>query len=800
MILNFSGLEYMNSGGIGLLVTLLVRANRQKQRLLAYGLTDHYRQIFELTRLDEAIGIYRRRGRRAGRRLRPSKGGAMTTGRIPATPRGAEHWAKPVEKLHVEATCRPERRTSSRASSSSARSRASGRCGRRPTGSGSRSWTVDAHRGRSGTGRSTSREFWPKGNQFYAPLTGIEPGEVALIRASVAGGMKLSTGVMVLYSDDEAFTLMTPQGHMFAGWITFSSHRDGEATVAQVHVLIRAQDPLSELGLALGGHRQENAFWEQTLRNLAAHLGVDGTVETQAVCVDRKRQWRKAGNIRHSVAIRNGMHALRLGRRVARARRDRRRCRAERAGGGDRPRASRALGARPRGGRDGRRRRALGRADAPGLPPRRLLGDPPARSGIAVSADAPARGARARVDRVAGRAVAHPLDDGTAAVLERSVEEPPPLRSAATRTAWPQLMGPLVRRADAIARRDPRSAAAPAPSVDAGPLRARCDPAGTAVARRRFRGRAARALFAGLAAHSMLPLTRPPSAAFGLVLALLGHAVGWPMARGGSQAIADALAAYLRSLGGEIETGRRVESLDELPPARAVLFDVTPRQLLAASRATRLPARYRRRLGGLPLRPGRLQARLRARRPDSRGGPRSAGGRRPSTSAARWRRSPRPRRRCRGASTPERPFVLVAQQSLFDPTRAPAGKHTAWAYCHVPNGSTVDMTDRIEAQIERFAPGFRELVLARHAMGPAEMEAYNPNYVGGDINGGVQDLRQLFTRPVARLVPYATPVQGALPLLVVDAARRRRPRHVRLLRRAGGAAQTGFEASVMRSS
>ena len=156
-------------------------------------------------------------------------------------------------------------------------------------------------------------EFWPPGNQFYAPLTGIEPGEVALIRASVTGGLKLSTGVMVLYSDEESFTLMTPQGHMFAGWITFSSY-DAAGAVAQIQVLIRAQDPLSELGLALGGHRQENRFWEQTLENLAAHLGAAGTVVTQVVCVDRRRQWSKAGNIRHSVAIRNGIHALRLGR------------------------------------------------------------------------------------------------------------------------------------------------------------------------------------------------------------------------------------------------------------------------------------------------------------------------------------------------------------------------------------------------------------------------------------------------------------------------------------------------------
>jgi hypothetical protein len=235
----------------------------------------------------------------------------MTTGDS-GEPRGAEHWAKPVEKLHVEAV------------PPGAKNLVEGKQLVGPIQGFGRMWQKiyrirleDLEVEPTEVVREWKEhfpEFWPTGNQFYAPLTGIEPGEVALIRASVAGGLKLSTGVMVLYSDDEAFTLMTPQGHMFAGWITFSSHRDGEATVAQVHVLIRAQDPLSELGLALGGHRQENAFWEQTLRNLAAHLGAVGTVETQAVCVDRKRQWRKAGNIRHSVAIRNGAHALRLGR------------------------------------------------------------------------------------------------------------------------------------------------------------------------------------------------------------------------------------------------------------------------------------------------------------------------------------------------------------------------------------------------------------------------------------------------------------------------------------------------------
>ena len=161
--------------------------------------------------------------------------------------------------------------------------------------------------------RDNFPSFWPKGNDFYPPLTGLEPGEVALIKAAGPGGMKFKTGVMVLYADDESFTLMTPEGHMFAGWITFSSHDEDGATVAQTQVLMRAQDPLSEMGLAMGGHKLENRFWEQTLENLAAHLGAEGTVSTTVTCVDRKRQWSHAKNVRNSVAIRSTMHMLRPG-------------------------------------------------------------------------------------------------------------------------------------------------------------------------------------------------------------------------------------------------------------------------------------------------------------------------------------------------------------------------------------------------------------------------------------------------------------------------------------------------------
>jgi phytoene dehydrogenase-like protein len=256
----------------------------------------------------------------------------------------------------------------------------------------------------------------------------------------------------------------------------------------------------------------------------------------------------------------------------------------------------------------------------------------------------------------------------------------------------------------------------------------------------------------------MLPLSRPPAAAIGLVLAVVGHAYGWPLPRGGSQAIADALAAHLRSLGGTIETGCPVASLGELPAARAVLLDLGPRQAVALA-GGRLPESYRRRLERFRYGPGvfkldlALDGPIPWRAPEcGRAATVHLGGTLEEIAASEAATA-------RGR-LPERPFVILAQQSLFDPTRAPEGKHTVWAYCHVPNGTTADMTERIEAQIERFAPGFRERILARRAHAPADLERYNPNYVGGDINGGVQDLRQLVARPAARACPYETPVPG----------------------------------------
>jgi phytoene dehydrogenase-like protein len=353
--------------------------------------------------------------------------------------------------------------------------------------------------------------------------------------------------------------------------------------------------------------------------------------------------------------------------------------------------------------------------------------------------------------------LAHPFDDGTAVILERSPEATGEMLGTDARR-YRGLIGPLVRNADGLLD----DLLGPA-RVPAHPLMlARFGPAAAlpaaSLARIVFRGPRARGFFGGLAAHSMLPLTRSPSAAFGLVLALLGHAVGWPLARGGSQTIADALVSYLRSLGGEVETGRHVESLAELDGARAVLLDVTPRQLVAMA-GDRLPPRYRARLERYRYGPGVFKVDWALDGPIpwraeacSRAATVHLGGALEEIVASErlpWR-----------GAVAERPYVLLAQQSLFDPTRAPAGRHTAWAYCHVPSGSAVDMTGRIERQVERFAPGFGERIVARSALGPAALEAHNANYVGGDINGGAADLLQIFARPVASRSPYTTPVPG----------------------------------------
>ena len=354
-------------------------------------------------------------------------------------------------------------------------------------------------------------------------------------------------------------------------------------------------------------------------------------------------------------------------------------------------------------------------------------------------------------------ALAHPFDDGGAALLARSPDAAMPTLGEDDER-WGRLFAPLVRNPESLLDEILAPLHVPAHPLTLARFGLRALLPATTVARRSFRGARARGLFAGLAAHSMLPLERPPSAAFGLMLGLLGHAVGWPFPRGGSQALSDALASYLRSLGGEIETGRRVESLAELGETRLVVLDVTPRGLLELA-GDRLPDRYRRRLERYRYGPGvfKLDWALAGPIPwradeCSRAATVHLGATLEEIAASEA--APAQNR------IAERPYVLLAQQSLFDPTRAPAGRHTAWAYCHVPNGSSVDMTERVESQVERFAPGFRERILARSALGPADLERSNPNHVGGDINGGLADLRQLLTRPVARWSPYSTPLPG----------------------------------------
>ena len=352
-------------------------------------------------------------------------------------------------------------------------------------------------------------------------------------------------------------------------------------------------------------------------------------------------------------------------------------------------------------------------------------------------------------------ALAHPLDGGRAVLIEKSLGATA-ARLGADGLAYRRLMTPLAEHWDQLAE----DYLGPLPLPPRHPflfanfgLKAIRSASG--LARSLFQGEDARAVFSGMAGHSMLPLEQLVTAGFGMMLGGLAHAVGWPMARRGSQTIADAMAAYLRDLGGEIQTSSPVNSMQDLPSTGVVFFDLTPRQVLEIA-AERFPASYCRQLAGYRYGPGVFKIDYALDGPIpwlahgiDQAGTVHIGGTLDEISAAEravWR-----------GEIPERPFVLLAQQSLFDACRAPEGKHTAWAYCHVPHGSTVDMTSRIEAQIERFAPGFSDLVLARSTHNAQEMQIYNPNYVGGDINGGVQDLRQFFTRPVARWVPYSTP-------------------------------------------
>jgi phytoene dehydrogenase-like protein len=351
-------------------------------------------------------------------------------------------------------------------------------------------------------------------------------------------------------------------------------------------------------------------------------------------------------------------------------------------------------------------------------------------------------------------ALAHPFDDGTAVVLERSLERTA-LGLGPDGPAYERLMRPLLTGADRVFQEILRPIRVPRHPLALARFGLTAVRSAGGVARRRFEHPPARALFAGCAAHSFVPLEFAGTAAFGLVLLLAAHATDWPYARSGSQAIADALAGYLRHLGGEILTGHRVRSMADVPPARVVLFDLTPRQVVAIA-GDSLPGRYRRRLSRFRYGPGVFKIDWALSEPIPwtapvcrRAGTVHVGGTFDEIAAgeaATWR-----------GRHPERPFVLVAQQSLGDPSRAPDGRHTGWAYCHVPHGSSRDMTAAIEGQIERFAPGFRDVILARHTLTAVELERRNANMVGGDIGGGANTLLQFLARPVPRLDPYGTP-------------------------------------------
>jgi phytoene dehydrogenase-like protein len=352
--------------------------------------------------------------------------------------------------------------------------------------------------------------------------------------------------------------------------------------------------------------------------------------------------------------------------------------------------------------------------------------------------------------------IAHPMKDGSATLVYRSLKDTA-RELGIDEEAFLQLMQPMLDRWPKI-KDDilgpfhfPRH-----PMAMAGfGLKALASASSIA---KRFQTPAAKALWAGMAAHSMIPLDKTSSAAIGLVLLTAAHMRGWPMAKGGSSSIADALSAYFVSLGGKIETNCLIQKMEQIPSAKAILFDLTPRQLLSIA-GDRLSAFYKWQLNKYRYGMGafKIDWALEAPIPFAAADCRQAGTIHIGASIEEISNSES--QAWKGNHT-DQPFVLLSQQSLFDPSRAPAGKQTAWAYCHTPNGSTKDMTLAIEQQVERFAPGFRKLIMARHTMNTAQLEAYNPNYVGGDINGGAIDIGQLFTRPALRSSPYRSSAKG----------------------------------------
>jgi phytoene dehydrogenase-like protein len=377
-----------------------------------------------------------------------------------------------------------------------------------------------------------------------------------------------------------------------------------------------------------------------------------------------------------------------------------------------------------------------------------------AASPFFVGSDLAGRGVRLLTPKVA---VGHPLDGGRAGAISGSVAETAG-RLGADRAAYQHLMEPLVRDSEAVL------------ALALAPLRSLPDkliPAArfgaegllpATVLARRLHTAEARALLAGVAGHSLRPLSSPLTSAFGLTLMMLAHTTGWPVIEGGSERLIAAMTAELAELGGSISTNTLIEQLDQLPPAQTVLLDVTPRQLLQMA-GDRLPAGYRRAMRRFQYGPGvcKVDWALDGPVPWQSEACREAGTVHVGGTIEEVSRSEAD---VNAGQHPERPFCLVAQPGVVDASRAPAGKHTLWGYCHVPAGSDVNMADRIEAQIERFAPGFRDLVRARSVRTAADMERYNPGYVGGDITAGAGTLRQTFGRPTLRWNPYRTPLDG----------------------------------------
>lgn len=351
----------------------------------------------------------------------------------------------------------------------------------------------------------------------------------------------------------------------------------------------------------------------------------------------------------------------------------------------------------------------------------------------------------------------HPLDGGSGVLMAKSIELTASLLGIDEK-AYLSFMRPLVKNWEHTGKEVLAPLHFPRYPWKLAQFACKGFQSAKRVWEKAFKDLPAKSLFSGLAAHSLMPLDKPLTSAFGLVLAIQAHKYGWPFPKGGAQKLADALAAYFLSLGGKIETNCEVKSLNDLPDTKLILCDITPKQLVKIAK-NRLPHSYQLRLEKFRYGPGVFKIDWALNEPipwtyeqAKQAGTLHLGGSYHEIEGAEkavWKNQ-----------HPQKPFVLLAQQSLFDSTRAPEGKQTVWGYCHVPGKSTVDMTEAIENQIERFAPGFKDCILAKSQKNAVEIEAYNPNYVGGDINGGVQDLFQLLSRPVSLLSPYSTPVKG----------------------------------------